>query len=106
MTWDARKAREALTCPMLALASLDDVIVPPSMSEAIWDGKHHLVARRRPCAALEAPAIGARAMSLNSPMLSRHSADIAARFGERAASYELNAGLQRAVADRLAPPLA
>jgi pimeloyl-[acyl-carrier protein] methyl ester esterase len=36
MTWNARKAREVLTCPVLALASLDDVIVPPSMSEAIW----------------------------------------------------------------------
>jgi pimeloyl-[acyl-carrier protein] methyl ester esterase len=36
MTWDARKAKEDLSCPMLALASRDDVIVPPSMSEAIW----------------------------------------------------------------------
>jgi pimeloyl-[acyl-carrier protein] methyl ester esterase len=36
MTWDARQARQALTCPVLALASHDDVIVPPSMSEAIW----------------------------------------------------------------------
>jgi pimeloyl-[acyl-carrier protein] methyl ester esterase len=35
-TWDARKARDSLTCPILALASRDDVIVPPSMSEAIW----------------------------------------------------------------------
>ncbi len=35
-------------------------------------------------------------------MLSRRSAEIAARFGARAESYELNAGLQRAVADRLA----
>jgi len=45
---------------------------------------------------------------LNSPMLSRRSAEIAARFGARAESYELHAGLQRAVADRLArllPPL-
>jgi malonyl-CoA O-methyltransferase len=41
-------------------------------------------------------------MSLNLPMLSRRSADVAARFGESAASYERNAGLQRAVADRLA----
>lgn len=41
-------------------------------------------------------------MSVNSPMLSRRSAEIAARFGARAASYELHAGLQRAVADRLA----
>jgi pimeloyl-[acyl-carrier protein] methyl ester esterase len=36
MTWDARNARRDLTCPVLALASRDDVIVPPSMSEAIW----------------------------------------------------------------------
>jgi malonyl-CoA O-methyltransferase len=41
-------------------------------------------------------------MSLNSPMLSRRSAEIAARFAARAASYELHAGLQRTVADRLA----
>ena len=47
-------------------------------------------------------------MSLNSPVLSRRSAEIAARFDARAGSYELHAGLQRAVADRLArflPPL-
>jgi malonyl-CoA O-methyltransferase len=41
-------------------------------------------------------------MSLNSPILSRHSAAVAASFGARAESYELHAGLQRAVADRLA----
>lgn len=41
-------------------------------------------------------------MSLNSPVLSRRSAAIAARFGARAANYELDAGLQRAVADKLA----
>ena len=41
-------------------------------------------------------------MSLNSPVLSRRSAEIAARFGARAESYELHAGLQRAVADKLA----
>ena len=35
-------------------------------------------------------------------MLSRHSAEIASRFGARAEDYELHAGLQRAVADRLA----
>jgi malonyl-CoA O-methyltransferase len=47
-------------------------------------------------------------MSLTSPVLSRRSAEIAARFDARAGSYELHAGLQRAVADRLArflPPL-
>src|SRR6185437_10395846 len=41
-------------------------------------------------------------MSSNSPMLSRRSAEIAASFGARAKSYERHAGLQRAVADRLA----
>jgi malonyl-CoA O-methyltransferase len=35
-------------------------------------------------------------------MLSRRSAEIAARFGARAESYERHAGLQRAVADHLA----
>jgi malonyl-CoA O-methyltransferase len=40
-------------------------------------------------------------MSLNSPALSRHSAEIVASFGARAGSYELNAGLQRAIAARL-----
>lgn len=35
-TWDARKARQDVACPVLALAARDDVIVPPSMSEAIW----------------------------------------------------------------------
>jgi malonyl-CoA O-methyltransferase len=41
-------------------------------------------------------------MSLNSPMLSHRSAQVAASFGARAESYELHAGLQRAVADKLA----
>jgi malonyl-CoA O-methyltransferase len=41
-------------------------------------------------------------MSLNSPMLSRRSCEIAASFGARAADYELHAGLQRAVTDKLA----
>jgi malonyl-CoA O-methyltransferase len=41
-------------------------------------------------------------MSLNSPMISSRSKEIAASFGARAASYELHAGLQRAVADKLA----
>lgn len=35
-------------------------------------------------------------------MLSRHSAEVAARFGARAENYELHAGLQRAIAGRLA----
>jgi len=37
-SWDAREERRALTCPTLALASLDDSIVPPSMSETVWNG--------------------------------------------------------------------
>ena len=41
-------------------------------------------------------------MSLNSPILSRRSAAIAASFGARAASYEAHAGLQCKVAERLA----
>ncbi|MEZ5828999.1 MAG: methyltransferase [Hyphomicrobiales bacterium] len=41
-------------------------------------------------------------MSLNSPILSRRSAEIAARFEARAASYEQHADLQAAVARRLA----
>ncbi len=41
-------------------------------------------------------------MSLNSPILSRRSAEIAARFGASAASYEARAELQQGVARRLA----
>ena len=37
-SWDAREERRALSCPTLALASRDDAIVPPSMSETIWNG--------------------------------------------------------------------
>jgi pimeloyl-[acyl-carrier protein] methyl ester esterase len=40
MHWDARKAKDELTCPVLALASRDDAIVPPEMSEAIWRDRH------------------------------------------------------------------
>lgn len=36
MHWDAREAKDKLACPVLALASRDDPIVPPAMSEAIW----------------------------------------------------------------------
>jgi len=36
MHWDAREAKHELACPVLALASRDDPIVPPSMSESIW----------------------------------------------------------------------
>jgi len=41
-------------------------------------------------------------MSLNSPILSRRSAEIAARFGAQAADYEAHADLQQEVAGRLA----
>ena len=41
-------------------------------------------------------------MSLNSPILSRHSAAVTASFGARAATYELYAEMQRAIAARLA----
>jgi pimeloyl-[acyl-carrier protein] methyl ester esterase len=36
MHWDARQAKHELACPVLALASCDDAIVPAAMSEAIW----------------------------------------------------------------------
>jgi pimeloyl-[acyl-carrier protein] methyl ester esterase len=36
MHWDARKAKHELACPVLALASRDDAIVPAAMSEAVW----------------------------------------------------------------------
>ncbi len=36
MHWDARKAKDQLACPILALAARDDAIVPPPMSETIW----------------------------------------------------------------------
>lgn len=36
MHWDARAAKEKLPCPALALASRDDAIVPPAMTEAVW----------------------------------------------------------------------
>jgi pimeloyl-[acyl-carrier protein] methyl ester esterase len=36
MHWDAEAAKQALDCPVLALAARDDAIVPPAMSEAIW----------------------------------------------------------------------
>jgi len=39
MHWDARTAKDELTCPVLALAARDDAIVPASMSEAIWRDK-------------------------------------------------------------------
>jgi len=36
MHWDAEAAKKRLQCPVLTLASKDDVIVPPAMSEAVW----------------------------------------------------------------------
>ena len=36
MHWDAQAAKEKLGCPVLALGSRDDPIVPPAMTEAIW----------------------------------------------------------------------
>jgi pimeloyl-[acyl-carrier protein] methyl ester esterase len=39
MHWDAREAKDGLACPVLALASRDDAVVPPSMSEAIWQDR-------------------------------------------------------------------
>ena len=38
MHWDAGEAKEMLECPMLALATRDDPIVPPAMTEAVWQG--------------------------------------------------------------------
>jgi pimeloyl-[acyl-carrier protein] methyl ester esterase len=36
MHWNAQDAKKKLDCPMLALGSRDDPIVPPAMTEAIW----------------------------------------------------------------------
>jgi len=36
MHWEAEAAKQALQCPVLALAARDDAIVPPAMTEAIW----------------------------------------------------------------------
>jgi len=40
--WDGQDAKKNLRCPVLSLATRDDVIVPPAMSEAIW-GRENLV---------------------------------------------------------------
>lgn len=60
MHWDAREVKEGLDCPMLVLAARDDPIVPPAMTEAVWqqtriiwspDGGHVLPMRHpRRCA--------------------------------------------------------
>ena len=36
MHWEAEAAKQTLQCPVLALAARDDAIVPPAMTEAIW----------------------------------------------------------------------
>ena len=36
MHWEAEDAKQTLHCPVLALAARDDAIVPPAMTEAIW----------------------------------------------------------------------
>ena len=38
-TWDAREAHRALTCPRLALAAADDLVVRQPMSEVVWSGE-------------------------------------------------------------------
>jgi len=60
MHWDAQEVKQGLDCPMLALAARDDPIVPPAMTEAVWqqtkiiwspDGGHVLPMRHpRRCA--------------------------------------------------------
>ena len=42
MHWDARGAKADLQCPVLALAARDDAIVPPAMTEAVWQGENVL----------------------------------------------------------------
>ena len=38
--WDAEDARKSLRCPVLSLATRDDVIVPPAMTETIWGSEN------------------------------------------------------------------
>lgn len=40
MHWDAEAAKKRLQCPVLALASRDDPIVPEAMSEAVWGAEN------------------------------------------------------------------
>ncbi|WP_108681028.1 alpha/beta fold hydrolase [Methyloceanibacter sp. wino2] len=42
--WDAEDIRKSLRCPVLSLATRDDLIVPPAMTEAIW-GEENVVWR-------------------------------------------------------------
>jgi pimeloyl-[acyl-carrier protein] methyl ester esterase len=39
MHWDAEDAKADLPCPVLALGSRDDAIVPPAMTEGVWQGQ-------------------------------------------------------------------
>lgn len=40
MHWDAESVKADLQCPVLALGSRDDAIVPAAMTEAIWQGQN------------------------------------------------------------------
>ncbi len=42
MHWDAEDAKADLQCPVLALAARDDAVVPPAMTEAVWQGQNIL----------------------------------------------------------------
>lgn len=56
LDWDETETKANLDCPLLALASRDDAIVPPSMSSAIWgeetivwsEGGGHVLPLSRP----------------------------------------------------------
>ena len=56
MDWDETATKANLDCPVLALASRDDAIVPPAMSSAIWgeemivwsEGGGHVLPLSRP----------------------------------------------------------
>jgi len=39
MHWDAEDVKADLQCSVLALAARDDAIVPPAMTEAVWQGQ-------------------------------------------------------------------
>ena len=40
--WDAEGLKKSLQCPILSLATQNDLIVPPAMSEAVW-GKENVI---------------------------------------------------------------
>lgn len=56
MNWDETAVRQALTCPILALASKDDPIVPAKMSEVIWGERLKWSADAGHCLPLRHPA--------------------------------------------------